>query len=325
VTGTIKKTSFTFPGQTQFAIGSVRDIYTIDATYLAMVVTDRISAFDVVLPVSIPSKGQVLAGIATYFLNATKDIIPNWLITQPDPNVMVGYLCKPYKIEVVVRGYLTGHAWREYKAGKRSLSGVVLPEGMEEYDKFSKPIITPATHASVGHDEDISREDIITRGYIPEAEYVLIEKYALKLFARGTQMAADRGLILVDTKYEFGKHNGQLTLMDEVHTPDSSRYFYADGFKTRTSASERPKSLSKEFVREWLMAHNFSGQDSQTMPVIPEEFVEEISERYIELYEALTGKRFKPAPKSNRIEKIEQNTIKALNSLVSSSSPIESA
>lgn len=318
---TINKTSFTFPGQTQFATGSVRDIYTIDGTYLAMVVTDRISAFDVVLPVTIPSKGQVLAGIATYFLNATKDIIPNWLISQPDPNVMIGYLCKPYKIEVVVRGYLTGHAWREYKAGHRTLSGVSLPEGMQEYDKFDSPIITPATHATVGHDEDISKEDIIAEGLIPKNDYELIEKYALKLFARGAQMASDKGLILADTKYEFGKHNGQLTLMDEVHTPDSSRYFYADSFRERTATGEHPKSLSKEFVREWLMAHDFSGQNNQRMPEIPQKFVEQTSARYIELYEALTSKNFRPASRTNRLEKIEQNTIRALNSLVSSSSP----
>lgn len=291
-TTTIAETDFRFPGQTAFARGSVRDIYTIQDKYLVMVVTDRISAFDFVLPVRIPYKGQVLAQIASYFLHATRDIVPNWLIDTPDPNVVLGYACKPYKIEVVVRGYLTGHAWREYNAGKRSLCGVPLPDKLRENDPFPAPIITPATHAEVGHDEDISKVQIIARGLIPAEHYAQIEQYALQLFERGTKMAAEKGLILVDTKYEFGTLEGQIILMDEIHTPDSSRYFYADSYQKLQQTGKRQRQLSKEFVREWLIEHQFQGLAGQVIPAIPESFVEEISSRYIELYEHLTGQTF---------------------------------
>jgi phosphoribosylaminoimidazole-succinocarboxamide synthase len=266
--------------------------------------------------VTIPYKGQVLAQIASYFLDATKDIIPNWLVDTPDPNVVIGDKCQPYKIEVVVRGYMTGHAWREYQAGKRELCGVKLPEGLKENDKFPTPIITPATHAETGHDEDISREEIIAQKIIPADHYKQIEKYALQLFARGTEMAADKGLILVDTKYEFGTRDGQVILMDEIHTPDSSRYFYADSYDKLQAAGQRQKQLSKEFVREWLIAHDFQGLDGQTMPKIPNDFVQEISERYIELYEKLTGQSFvKPDDKQDVLKRIEANTRQALEQL----------
>lgn len=313
---TVAETHFQLPGQTAFAKGSVRDIYTIDDKYLAMVVTDRISAFDHLLPVTIPYKGQVLAQIAGYFLEATQDILPNWLIGSPDPNVVLGHKCRPYKIEVVVRGYLTGHAWREYKAGKRELCGVKLPDGMRENQKFPEPIITPATHADTGHDEDISRQEIIAQAIIPADDYERIERYALQLFDRGTTMAADKGLILVDTKYEFGTKDGQLLLMDEIHTPDSSRYFYADTYDELQKAGKKQRQLSKEFVREWLIAHDFQGLDGQKMPKIPDSFTREISDRYIELYEKITGQKFiKPSAQEDVIRRIETNTIKALEAL----------
>ncbi len=313
---TIIATDFTFPGQTDFQKGSVRDIYAIDDKYLAMVVTDRISAFDFLLPVAIPYKGQVLSQIAVHFLNATKDIVPNWLIESPDPNVIIGHKCKPYKIEMVIRGYLTGHAWREYQGGKRELCGAKMPDGLRENDKFPEAIITPATHAESGHDEDITPEEIITQGLIPAGDYEAIEKYARQLYLRGTEMAAERGLILVDTKYEFGKKDGQVYLIDEIHTPDSSRYFYADGYKQRKTKGERQRQLSKEFVREWLIEHGFQGLEGQSMPDIPNEFVHEISERYIELYEHLTGQKFvRPDDNMDIKQRIQANTQQALERL----------
>ena len=281
-----------------------------------MVVTDRISAFDVILPVAIPSKGQVLAQIAVHFLNATADIVPNWFIENPDPNVIIGYKCKPYKIEVVVRGYLVGHAWRKYRGGKRILCGVPLPEGMQENEKFPEPIITPATHADTGHDEDISREEIIHRGLVPEDDWNMIEAYALKLFARGTQLAADKGLLLIDTKYEFGKKSGKLVLIDEIHTPDSSRYFYTKDYAENLRLGKPQHQLSKEFVREWLIQHGFQGQVGATMPQIPSSFVGEISDRYRELYRQILGKDLvKPQKADNVKKRIEASIIKSLERL----------
>jgi len=312
---TISETRFNFKRQTGFIKGSVRDIYTIDEQYLVMIVTDRISCFDVLLPVYVPFKGQVLAQTASYFLKATEDIIPNWLITTPDPNVVIGHKCMPYKIEVVVRGYLCGHAWREYKARKRELCGVKLPDGLRENDKFPEPIITPATHAKSGHDQDISGQDIVAQGLIPADDYKLVEDYALKLFARGSEMAAKQGLILVDTKYEFGKLNDQLVLMDEIHTPDSSRYFYKDGYEQRQKSGEHQKQLSKEFVREWLIERGFQGLKGQTVPDIPIEFVHQISDRYVELYEHLTGQKFIKPSSKDVLRRIELNVNKALETL----------
>ncbi len=312
----IETTQLTLPGQTAFVKGSVRDIYTIHDKYMIMVITDRISAFDYLLPVTIPHKGQVLSQIAQYFLESTRDIVPNWFIESPDPNVMIGHKCKPYKIEMVIRGYLTGHAWREYKAGKRTLCGANMPEGMKENEKFPEPIITPATHAEEGHDEDISPDEIVKQGIIPENDYQQIEAFTRALYQRGTQMAAKQNLILVDTKYEFGKKDGQIFLIDEIHTPDSSRYFYADGYEERLKNGQAQRQLSKEFVREWLIAHDFQGLDGQEMPTIPPEFVKEISDRYIELYEQITGKAFEKVPKDHDIlDRIEQNTKKALTKL----------
>lgn len=287
----IAQTNFQFPGQERFYRGKVRDVYTVGGL-LVMVASDRISAFDHVLPRPIPFKGQVLNQIAAYFLESTRDIAPNWLLAAPDPNAAIGYACEPFKVEMVIRGYLSGHAWREYQAGKRLLCGVPLPDGMKESDPFPEPIITPATKAEEGHDEDISREEIIARGLVGEEDYRQLEQYTRALFQRGTEMAAARGLILVDTKYEFGKRDGQIYLIDEIHTPDSSRYFYREGYAERQSRSERQKQLSKEFVREWLMAQGFQGLVGQTMPEMPDAFVREVSERYIELYELLTGQPF---------------------------------
>lgn len=297
----VLETRFRFPGQTDFYRGKVRDVYTI-GDKLVMVASDRISAFDHILPRPIPYKGQVLNQIAAHFLEATRDIVPNWLLATPDPNVAVGVACEPYKVEMVIRGYLAGHAWREYKAGKRLLCGVRLPEGMKESDPFPAPIITPATKAEQGHDEDISREEIIARGIVPEEEYVQLEQYTRALFRRGTEMAARQGLILVDTKYEFGKKNGKIYVIDEIHTPDSSRYFYREGYEERQARGERQQQLSKEFVREWLMAHGFQGLEDQLMPVMPDAFVEQISERYIELYERITGRVFERAEQEEDIE-----------------------
>jgi phosphoribosylaminoimidazole-succinocarboxamide synthase len=286
--------NFSFPDQTGFYRGKVRDVYSIGSQWLEKVASDRISAFDVVLPRPIPYKGQVLNQIAEYMLEATRDICPNWLKAVPAPNVSIGKRCVPFKIEMVVRGNLTGHAWRTYASGKRELCGVPMPEGMKENDYFPQPIITPSTKASEGHDEDISKEQIITQGLATAAEWAVLEDYTLRLFARGKEIAAKQGLILVDTKYEFGKDGDTICLMDEIHTPDSSRYFYADGFEERQATGERQKQLSKEFVREWLIANNFMGKEGQTVPVMTDEWVNTISKRYIELYEKVIGKTFHP-------------------------------
>ena len=288
----IVETGFNLPGQVGKYVGKVRDVYDIDGKYLAMVVTDRISAFDVVLPEGIPYKGQVLNRIAAKFLDATSDILPNWKVAVPDPAVTVGYKCEPFKVEMVIRGYLAGHAWREYKAGKRTLCGVPLPEGMVENQKFPEPIITPTTKAAEGHDEDISKEEIIASGLVGKEDYEKLEEYTRAIFQRGTEIAAKQGLILVDTKYEFGKRNGEIYLMDEVHTPDSSRYFYAEGYEERLAKGERQRQLSKEFVREWLMANGFQGQEGQKVPEMTPEVVAGITDRYIELYEHITGEKF---------------------------------
>ena len=303
----IIKTDFEFPGQTNVYKGKVRDVYTLGNGILVMVASDRISAFDHILPKGIPHKGQVLNQVATLFLDATRDIVPNWLIGTPDPSVAIGYACEPVRVEMVIRGYLAGHSAREYKLGKRILCGVALPEGMKENDKFPEPIITPASKAEEGHDEDISREDILANGIVPEAIYLLMEKYTRALFKRGTEMAAERGLILVDTKYEFGIRNGEVILIDEIHTPDSSRFFYADGYQERQDKNEPQKQLSKEFVRQWLIENDFQGLDGQTMPVMPDEFVQTVTDRYIELYEVITGKNFQRADTSNIEGRIQQN------------------
>lgn len=287
----IVSTDFKLEGMKSKYVGKVRDVYDL-GDYLAMVVSDRISAFDVVLPEGIPYKGQVLNKIAERFLDATADILPNWKLAVPAPNVTVGYKCEPFKVEMVIRGYLTGHAWREYKAGKRTLCGVALPEGMVENQKFPEPIITPTTKAAEGHDEDISKEEIIARGIVGRDDYEQLETYTRAIYARGCEMAAERGLILVDTKYEFGKRDGVIYLMDEVHTPDSSRYFYAEGYEERQARGERQKQLSKEFVREWLMANGFQGLEGQTVPEMTPEIVAGITDRYIELYENITGEPF---------------------------------
>ena len=288
----IVKTGFNFPGQVGKYVGKVRDVYDIDGDYLVMVVSDRISAFDVVLPEGIPYKGQILNRIAAKFLDATDDILPNWKIGVPDPAVTVGLKCEPFKVEMVIRGYLAGHAWREYKAGKRTLCGVQLPDGMVENQKFPEPIITPTSKAMVGHDEDVTREEIISSGLVGAEDYAKLEEYTRAIFQRGTEIAAQQGLILVDTKYEFGKRDGKIYLMDEVHTPDSSRYFYADGYEERLARGERQKQLSKEFVREWLMSNGFQGLEGQKVPEMTPEVVNGITERYIELYENITGERF---------------------------------
>jgi phosphoribosylaminoimidazole-succinocarboxamide synthase len=305
----IQETNFQLPGQTGFYRGKVRDVYSFP-DQLVMIATDRISAFDVVLPRPIPFKGQVLNQTAAYFLKATADIVPNWLLAVPDPNVSVGLRCEPYAVEMVVRGYLAGHAWREYRDGHRTLCGVSLPEGLRENDRLPTPIITPSTKAHEGHDEDISRDEILSQGIVPEAEYVQLEKYALALFERGTQMAAKQGLILVDTKYEFGNLNGEVYLIDEVHTPDSSRYFYADVYEQNQQVGQPQKQLSKEFVREWLIANGFQGKTGQTVPAMSDEWVTQISGRYIELYETVTGQRFEPADTTHPLERIETNILK---------------
>jgi phosphoribosylaminoimidazole-succinocarboxamide synthase len=304
---TITSTNFKFPKQTNVYRGKVREVYTIDKDIMVMVATDRISAFDHILPKGIPFKGQVLNQVATMFLEATRDIVPNWLIGTPDPSVAVGYACEPVRVEMVIRGYLAGHAAREYALGKRMLCGVVLPEGMKENDRFPEPIITPATKADEGHDEDISREDILKNGIVPQAIYEKMEAYTRALFKRGTEMAAERGLILVDTKYEFGIRNGEVILIDEIHTPDSSRYFYADGYEERQAKGENQRQLSKEFVRQWLIEHDFQGLEGQVMPDMPDSFVETITERYIELYEKITGNSFQKGDTSHINKRIETN------------------
>lgn len=308
----IVRTDFNFPGQTGVYHGKVRDVYNINNQMLVMVVSDRISAFDVVLPKGIPYKGQVLNQIASKFLDATADIVPNWKIATPDPMVTVGHFCEPFKVEMVVRGYLTGHAWREYKAGKRTICGEPMPEGMKEHQKFPKPIITPTTKASEGHDEDISRDEIIKSGLVSKEDYEQLEKYTLAIFERGTKMAAAMGLILVDTKYEFGKKDGKIYLIDEIHTPDSSRYFYADGYEERLAKNEQQKQLSKEFVREWLMANGFQGHEGQKVPEMTDAIVNSITDRYIELYENITGDKFVKADASEVVKRIEKNVTEFL-------------
>lgn len=308
---TITDTNFNFPKQKSVYKGKVREVYNINDDLLVMIATDRLSAFDVVMPKGIPYKGQILNQIATKMMKATEDLVPNWLLATPDPNVAVGHLCKPFKVEMVIRGYLSGHAAREYKAGKRMLCGVAMPEGMKENDKFPNPIITPATKAEMGdHDEDISREDILKRGIVSEADYLVLEDYTRKLFQRGSEIAASRGLILVDTKYEFGKtKEGKIVLIDEIHTPDSSRYFYADGYQERQDRGEAQKQLSKEFVRQWLIANNFQGLKGQTVPEMTDDYITTVSDRYIELYENITGETFVKADVSNIQERIEKNVL----------------
>ena len=309
----IVNTDFHFEGQKGKYVGKVRDVYDIDDKYLVMVVSDRISAFDVVLPEGIPYKGQVLNRIAARFLDATADILPNWKIAVPDPNVTVGYKCEPFKVEMVIRGYLAGHAWREYKAGKRTLCGVELPDGMVENQKFPTPIITPTSKAAEGHDEDISKEDVIAMGIATREEYEQLEKYTRAIFERGTEIAAKQGLILVDTKYEFGKKDGKIYLMDEIHTPDSSRYFYADGYEERLAKDEHQKQLSKEFVREWLMANGFQGLEGQKVPEMTPEIVKGITDRYVELYENIVGEPF--TREEYTVEQMEKNVADCLSKL----------
>ena len=304
----IVKTDFRFEGQKSLYTGKVRDVYNIDDQYLVMVVSDRISAFDVVLPMGIPFKGQVLNQIASKFLDATAAICPNWKIASPDPMVTVGHNCETFPVEMIVRAYLTGSSWRDYKAGARSICGIAIPDGMREHQKFAAPIVTPTTKAELGrHDENISKEEIIAQGFVSKEDYEQLEKYALALFARGTEMAAKQGLILVDTKYEFGKKDGQIVLIDEIHTPDSSRYFYADGYQERFDRGEQQRQLSKEFVREWLMEHGFQGRPGEQVPEMTDEFVQSVSDRYIELYERITGEKFERAESGDVLERIEGN------------------
>ncbi|MEJ6979914.1 phosphoribosylaminoimidazolesuccinocarboxamide synthase [Pedobacter sp. P351] len=311
----IKETHFKFPGQTNFYKGKVRDVYTIGDKLLVMVVSDRISAFDVVLPEPIPFKGQVLNQIAAKFLNATQDIVPNWVLDVPDPTVTIGKICEPFKVEMVIRGYLAGHAWREYSAGKREVCGVNLPEGLKENDKLPEPIITPTTKASVGHDEDISREEIISKGIVSEEDYLQLENYTRLLYQRGTELAAERGLILVDTKYEFGKAEGRIHLIDEIHTPDSSRYFYKDGYEELQAKGEPQRQLSKEFVRKWLIENGFQGKDGQTIPKMNFDLVQSISNRYIELYEHITGESFIRTDSPEIYKRVEKNINESLTRL----------
>jgi phosphoribosylaminoimidazole-succinocarboxamide synthase len=314
MSNTITDTNFNFPNQKSIYKGKVREVYNINDEQLVMIATDRLSAFDVVMPKGIPFKGQILNQIATKMMKATEDLVPNWLLVTPDPNVAIGYLCESFKVEMVIRGYMSGHAAREYKAGKRILCGVAMPEGMKENDAFPEPIITPATKAEMGdHDEDISREDILKRGIVSEKDYLVLEDYTRKLFQRGSEIAASRGLILVDTKYEFGKtKEGKIVLIDEIHTPDSSRYFYAEGYQERQDRGEAQKQLSKEFVRQWLIANNFQGLEGQTVPFMSDDYIETVSERYIELYENITGETFVKADVSNIQERIEGNVLKYL-------------
>ena len=313
MSSTIVKTEFTFPEQTKIYKGKVRDVYTINKDTLIMIATDRISAFDHVLPKGIPFKGQVLNQIASKFLKATTDIVPNWLEATPDPSVSVGKRCEPFKVEMVIRGYLTGHAWREYRDGKRTICGVPMPNGMKENDKFPMPILTPTTKAEVGHDEDISREEILAQGLVSEQDYVQLEDYTKALFARGTEMAAQRGLILVDTKYEFGKDSeGVITLIDEIHTPDSSRYFFKEGYQQSQDKGEKQKQLSKEFVRQWLIENGFQGKDGQEIPFMSDEFVASVSERYIELFEHITGEEFVKQEVDDVLARVENNILNYL-------------
>ncbi len=310
----IVKTNYSFPGQKELYTGKVRDVYNINNELLVMIVTDRISAFDVVLPKGIPHKGQVLNQIAEKFLDATSDIVPNWKIETPDPMVMVGHFCEPFKVEMVIRGYLTGHAWREYKAGKRHICGVPMPDGMVENQKFASPILTPTTKAAHGHDEDISREDIIKQGLVSEEDYIQLEKYTRELFLRGSEIADKMNLILVDTKYEFGKKDGEIYLIDEIHTPDSSRYFYKDGYNERLKKGEEQRQLSKEFVRQWLISNGFQGKDGQQIPFMDDAFISSVSDRYIELFEKITGDRFVKSKEANVGARIEKNVLSFLQS-----------
>jgi phosphoribosylaminoimidazole-succinocarboxamide synthase len=312
---TITTTNFNFPNQKSVYRGKVREVYNINDELLVMVATDRLSAFDVVLPKGIPYKGQILNQIATKFMELTQDIVPNWLIATPDPNVAVGHLCEPFKVEMVIRGYVSGHAAREYAAGKRQICGVTMAEGLKENDKFPTPIITPTTKADNGsHDEDISREDILSKGIVTEEDYLVLEKYTRALFQRGTEIAASRGLILVDTKYEFGKtKDGVIVLIDEIHTPDSSRYFYSQGYQERQDRGEEQKQLSKEFVRRWLIENGFQGQEGQQIPNMTDEYIETVSERYIELYENILGEKFVKADVSNIYDRIEKNVLSYLS------------
>jgi len=312
---TLTKTDFHFPGQTNVYHGKVRDVYSVADDLLVMVATDRISAFDVILPKGIPYKGQVLNQIATYFLEATADLVPNWRLATPDPMVTVGYRCEGFPVEMIIRGYLTGSAWREYAAGKRELCGVKLPDGMRENERFPEPIITPTTKAAEGHDENISREEIIAQGLVSEEDYAVMEQYTRQLFARGTEMAAEKGLILVDTKYEFGKRDGRVILIDEIHTPDSSRYFYADGFEDRFEKGGPQRQLSKEFVRQWLIDNGFMGKEGQSVPEMTDAFCQEVSERYIELYELITGQKFVKATEKHLESRIADNVLSCLNLL----------
>lgn len=309
IMNTITSSNFNFPRQKSLYKGKVREVYNINDDLLVMIATDRLSAFDVIMPKGIPYKGQILNQIATKFMQLTEDIVPNWLVATPDPNVAVGHLCEPFKVEMVIRGYLSGHAAREYAAGKRVLCGVALPEGMKENDKFPEPIITPSTKAEVGtHDEDISREDILAKGIVSKEDYEILEKYTRALFQRGTEIAASRGLILVDTKYEFGKtKDGKIVLIDEIHTPDSSRYFYSEGYQERQDKGEAQKQLSKEFVRQWLISNGFQGKEGQQIPEMTDEYIATVSDRYIELYENISGEKFEKADVSNIHERIEKN------------------
>ena len=312
----IKETNFNFDQQTAFYRGKVRDVYTIADEYLVMVASDRISAFDVVLPRPIPYKGQVLNQIAAKFLKATEDILPNWVVSVPDPSVTVGRMCEPFKVEMVIRGYLAGHAWRTYREGGRELCGEVLAEGLKENDKLPEPIITPTTKAAVGHDEDISKKDILAKGIVTPEDYEQLEKYTKALYQRGTEIAKERGLILVDTKYEFGKKDGVIYLIDEIHTPDSSRYFYADGYEERQQNNEAQKQLSKEFVRQWLIENGFQGKDGQAVPEMTDEIIKSISERYIELYEHIVGEKFQYPAEGEVIARVENNVKEALSTLL---------
>ena len=312
----ITSTQLKLPEITSVYQGKVRDVYIIDNKLMVLVVSDRVSAFDVVMPRLIPFKGQVLNQLAAYFLEATKDICPNWIISVPDPNASIGIFCKPYKVEMVIRGFLTGHSWREYSAGKRIICGITMPDGMRENEAFPDPIITPTTKSDAGHDLDISREEIISQGIVPEEEYVKIENYTRALYMRGVKLANDKGLILVDTKYEFGCANDKIFLIDEIHTPDSSRYFYAEGDEERLERNEPQRQLSKEFLRQWLIANNFQGLEGQTVPEFTDEFVAEVSNRYIELYEQITGLKFERSESSNITERIEDNLNRALHPLI---------
>jgi len=315
MSNSITTTDYNFPGQKAVYHGKVRDVYTLENDILVMIASDRISAFDHILPKGIPHKGQVLNQVATMFLDATKDIVPNWLIGTPDPSVAIGHSCEPVRVEMVIRGYLAGHSARQYSEGIRTLCGVAMPEGMKENDKFPEPIITPAIKAEEGHDIDASREEILSQNIVPEEIYVQMEKYTRALFQRGTEIAAKMGLILVDTKYEFGLKNGEVILIDEIHTPDSSRYFIAEGYEERQAKGEAQKQLSKEFVRQWLIENHFQGLEGQTMPVMPDEFVGTVTDRYIELYEKITGKKFEKADTTDISKRIENNVLEFLKKM----------